>query len=60
MAAVAQLREFALDLLVVGFPEKPDRGIERLGELIARHRTFGQASQDCVTERHVANRPSRA
>ena len=47
---VAQLGELAIDLLMVGLPEKADRGIERLGELIARHRTFGQAGEDGVSE----------
>src|SRR5579862_4033638 len=48
MAALAQLGELAIDLLMVGLPEKADRGIERLGELIARHRPFGQAGEDGV------------
>src|SRR5439155_8958540 len=32
--------------------------IERLGELVARHRTFRQACEDRVTQRHFANPPS--
>ena len=51
VAAVAQLGELAIDLLMVGLPEKADRGIERLGELIARHRMFRQACEDCVSKR---------
>src|SRR6201996_8703701 len=52
MAAVAQLRQLAVDLLVIGLPEEADGGVEGLGELIARHRTFRQASEDRVAERH--------
>src|ERR1700732_2878884 len=52
MAAVAQLRQLAVDLLVVGLPEKADRGVKSLGELIARHRPFGQAGEDRVSKRH--------
>jgi hypothetical protein len=37
---------------MVGFPEKTDRGIERLGEFIARHRPFRQAGQDGVRKGH--------
>ena len=55
VAAVAVLREFAIDLLVVGLPEEPDRGVERLCELIARHRPLRQAGKDCVTERQTAD-----
>ena len=51
IAPIAQPREFAIDLLVVGFPEEPDRRVERLGELIARHRTLCQACKDRVAER---------
>ena len=54
MAAVAKPCQFAINLLVVGLPEESDRGVERLGELIARHRTFGQAGKDRVTKRHDA------
>jgi hypothetical protein len=49
MAAVAQLRQLAVDLLVVGLPEEADRGVEGLGELVARHRPFGQAGKDRVS-----------
>src|SRR5689334_9493268 len=52
MAAVAQLRQLAINLLVVGLPEETDRGIEGLGELIARHRPLGQAGEDRVGKRH--------
>src|ERR1700731_845928 len=52
MAAVAQLAQLAVDLLVVGLPEKTDRGVKSLGELIARHRPFGQAGEDRVSKRH--------
>jgi hypothetical protein len=52
MPAVAKFRELAIDLLMVGLPEKADRGIERLGELVARHRMFGQTCEDCVTQGH--------
>jgi hypothetical protein len=58
VAAVAKPRELTINLLVVGFPEEPDGRIECLGELIARHRTFRQADQDRVAERHYANPPS--
>ena len=52
VAAVAKPRQLAIDLLVVGLPEEPDRRIEGLGELIARHRTFRQACKDSVAKRH--------
>src|SRR5258708_29198353 len=42
---------------MVGLPEETDRGIERLGELIARHRPFRQACEDRVTKGHCANPP---
>jgi hypothetical protein len=35
---------------MVRFPEEADRRIERLGELIARHRTFRQAGEDGITK----------
>src|SRR5436853_4978259 len=53
MAAVAQIRQLAVNLMVVGLPEEADRGVEGLGELIARHRPFGQARKDRVTQRHA-------
>src|SRR3954454_23154890 len=54
MAAVAKFCQFAINLLVVGLPEESNGVVERLGELIARHRTFGQAGKDRVTKRQVA------
>jgi len=51
MAAIAKFRQLAIDLLMVGLPEEPDRRIEGLGELIARHRTFGQAGKDRIAKR---------
>ena len=54
MAAVAKFGEFPINLLVVSLPEKSNGVVERLGELIARHRTFGQAGKDRVTKRHDA------
>src|SRR5216684_6681792 len=59
VAPIAEPSEFAINLLVVGSPEEPDGCVERLGEFIARHRTFRQAYKDRVTERHYANPPSR-
>ena len=50
MAALTQLGEFAIDLLVIGFPEKADRGVECLGELVTRHGALGQAREDGVGE----------
>lgn len=50
MAALAQPGELAIDLLMVGLPKKADRGIERLGELIARHGMFRQAGEDGVSK----------
>src|SRR5713226_7235185 len=55
VAPVAEPCELAVDLLVVRLPEEPDRRVEYLCEFIARHRTFRQADQDCVTERHYAD-----
>src|SRR4051812_23645663 len=60
MAAVAQPRQLAVDLLMVGLPEEPDRRVERLGEFIARHRAVRQACQDRVTERQYADPSSCA
>src|SRR5829696_430837 len=54
MAAVAKFCQFPINLLVVSLPEESNGVVERLGELIARHRTFGQAGKDCVTKRHDA------
>src|SRR4029434_10139020 len=54
MAAVAKFCQFPINLLVVGLPEESNGVIERLGELVARHRTFGQAGKDRVTKRHDA------
>ncbi len=34
-------------------PEKTHRRVERLRELIARHRAVGEADQDRIAERHV-------
>jgi hypothetical protein len=42
VAPIAQACELAINLLVISSPEEPDRRIERLGEFIARHRTFRQ------------------
>ena len=50
MAALAQLGELAINLLMVGFPKKADRGVERLGELIARHGVFRQAGENGVSK----------
>ena len=52
VAPIAESRELAINLLMVSSPEEPDRRIERLGEFVARHRTFRQANKDRVTERH--------
>src|SRR6266498_2144524 len=54
MATVAKLGELPINLLVVGLPEESNGVVERLGELIARHRTFGQAGKDRVTKRQDA------
>src|SRR5260370_41398554 len=54
-ARVAESVELGGELLVVRLPEEPDRRVECLCEFIARHRTFRQADQDCVTERHYAD-----
>src|SRR5205807_1940734 len=56
-ATFAEPCELTINLLVVGFPEESDGRIERLGEFIARHRTFRQAHKDCVTERQCSNPP---
>jgi hypothetical protein len=37
-------------LLVIGLPEKADRGVECLGELVTRHWTLSQAREDGVGE----------
>src|SRR4029453_630195 len=58
MAAVAKAGELAINLLVVGLPEESNRRIEGLGELVARHRTFGEAGKDRVTKRQDAGPPT--
>src|SRR5436853_1837760 len=55
VAPFAKPREFAINLLMVGLPKETDRGVERLGEFITRHRTFRQTCEDCVTKCHFAN-----
>jgi hypothetical protein len=54
VAAVAKFCQFAINLLVVSLPEESNGVVERLGELVARHRTFGQAGEDRVTKRQDA------
>jgi hypothetical protein len=55
VAAFAKLGEFTVDLLVVGFPEEANGRIERLGKLIAAHRTFRQTGKNRVTKRQDAS-----
>ena len=60
VAAVAKPGELAVNLLVVGLPEESNGCVERLGEFIARHRTFGQAGKDRVAKRQDASPPSHS
>src|SRR5579872_2903297 len=48
---LAQLGELAVNLLMVSLPEKADRRIKGLGELITGHRMLGQAGQNGITKR---------
>src|SRR4051812_27563710 len=51
----AQLLELPVDLLVRSTPKEPYRGVESLGQLVARHGPLRQTHKNCFSQCHGAS-----